>query len=314
VAITLLDLRTFCAEIVSPDSSGTTAQREFIGWINAALSRLHAEFAWDEHAHERKILIPPAETGALLTVTQDSLALVLTGAETFKAKYVTEEWDPVVTGDNYQTFRIASIDDPGTDLNATMRAGDEWIETTSVGTTYHWIKRRFALPDNALQIVRVQNLKTFLHIRVVQPREFDSISANNVTQRGNYPQLACFRDNKLELWPHPGAERVKISITYRKGPTVYTTASVDAEVIEWPTHWADLLHKALQVEGAITQGPDAPIPYKLARVEFEDCLKRYKAIDANKFPISGQISMTRPSTGRGRTTYSHSWPVGPDEN
>jgi len=314
MAITFADLKTFCGEIASPDSSGSTAQREFVVWINSALSRLHAEFSWDEHEHERKINVPPQETGVALNVTQDSLALVLTAAETFLAKYVTEEWDLVITGDNYQTFRLASIDDSPTNQNATMRAGDEWIESTATGSTYYWIKRRFELPDNALQVVRVQNLKTFLSIRVVSSQEFDSISANNVTQRGNYPQLATFRDGKLEIWPHPGAERIKLGITYRKGPTVYTTATTDATEIEWPDHWLDLLQKAISLEAAVTQGADAPIPYKLARVEFEDALRRYKGIDNNKYPITGQINMLRPRMSRSPITYSHHWPVGPDED
>lgn len=311
MATTLGDLRTFCAEIASPDSAGDTAQREFLVWINSALSRLHAEFSWDELDHERKILVPPEETGVALGVTQDSLSVTLGGAETFASKYVTEEWDLIVTGDNYQTFRLASIDDSPTNQAGTLRPGDEWIEATNAAATYYWIKRRFELPDNTIQVTRVQILNTYLPIRILEPAEFDSLSASNVTQRGNYPQVATFRDGKLEIWPHPGSTRVKLGITYRKGPTVYETNTLDTVEIEWPDHWRDLVQKAISLEASVTQGPDAPIPYQLARMEYEECLKRYKAIDTNKYPVSGPIRMQLPRMGK-RRAVSHHWPIGPD--
>jgi hypothetical protein len=62
MALTLGELRAFCAEVASPDSAGASADREFMIWINAALLRCYTELHWDRLQFENKITVVPPVT------------------------------------------------------------------------------------------------------------------------------------------------------------------------------------------------------------------------------------------------------------
>ncbi len=306
MAITLGDLRTFAQEMASPDSSGASADREFMVWINGALRRVYSELSWDKILHERKINIPIEETGTAMTVTQDSLALVLTSG-TFLAKYVTDRWNLAIDGDATQVFELASIDDSPTNQNATMRDGDQWIEATATGKSYTFYQTIFSLPDNAERIERVQILASGLHVIGLEPDEFDHQRSFNIQQRGQYPRFFTFRAGNLEIWPHPGTTRVKLGISYTKGPTAYTTATADATTIEWEEKHRDLLEKAIMLEAAIYQGDQSPVPYGIAEREYMSRLNRYKSLNNQKRNRAGPMRLLLPRPQSNFPPKSFSW-------
>lgn len=295
MAITLGDLRTFCQEIASPNSSGLQAERDFMVWINAALIRIYTEFQWDEIDSVQKITILPVETGDLLTVTQGSLALVLTGAETFLAKYVTDEWSLSIDGESRFAFELASIDDSPTNQNATLKDGDEWIGASGSGTSYTFAKTKYTLPDDATRIQRVEVLRNGLPVHVLSPQLFDRERAVEPTQTGAWPRVCCFRNQKIEIWPHPGDSYLKLEVSYRKGPPNYSTADTDATTLDWPEKFEDLLQKAIQLEAALALGESSPVPFGVLAASWEECLNRYKALDANKAELTGPIILNHPT-------------------
>jgi hypothetical protein len=311
MAITLADLRTYCAEIAGPDMSGSTADREHMIWINNAIRRVFSALAWDRIEHQQKLYVEPEESGSAMNVTQGSRSLVLT-AGTFLAKYVTERWELVIDGEGSQTFELASIDNDPTNTQATMRVGDEWILATATGKTYYFLKTIYELPDNAKRVQRVQVLGSGQELIQLQPHEFDLQKAHNPAQRGAYPRFYCFRKNNLEIWPHPGSTRLKLGITYVKGPPApYTTATAGTQEIDWDEEWRDLLEAAIRIEAAVTQGENAPIPYAIAVTEWEQRLKTYQGLDNMRGEaFTGPIGLQGPLMDPFPRERSYSW-VGP---
>jgi hypothetical protein len=310
MAITLGALRTFCQEIASPDSSGSTAEREFMHWINAAIQRVFSACAWDRILHQQKITVLPVETKTTLGVTQGSLAVTLSGADSFRpgasTKYLDDRWELHIDGETDESFELGSIT---SDTAATLRTGDEWTGSTASNKTCHFAKTIYALPNNAKQVTRVQILETAADVVVLPPHEFDHQRSQNPTSRWAYPRFATLRKGKIEIWPHPGDDYCKLGITYRKGPTVLADADADATEVDWDEEWRDLLLRAITLEASITQGENAPVPYAIALAEFERRLANYKALDANKDVQTGPLGVNVPVSPPRIGEISQSWPL-----
>lgn len=293
MALTLGQLRAFCAEIASPDSAGDSADREFMVWINAALIRCYTELHWDRIQFEKKItVVPPVDGGATLNVTIGSRAIVLSAGSIAQA-YLDDRWELQIDAENRWTFELYSIDDSPTNRNATLIEGDEWVAATATGLQHSWVKTRYTLPDNAQRVSRVQVLDNQQDVIVLaNPAEFDRARLEAPTQSGNQPRFCTFRRGKLELWPHPGTY-TKLSVTYIKGPTVLEDDALDAAVIDWDDSWRDLLQKAIQLEAAITQGENAPVVYPIARAEWEDRKATYHQ-KSTQPDLTGPMSLSMP--------------------
>ena len=292
MAITLGDLRTFTREIASPDSSGATAEREFMIWINSAILRVFADNDWDKILHTRLINVLPEETGTLMGVTQDSLAVTVVGPDALVQKYVDDEWEIIIEGEGAQTFQLTSI---ASALAGTFRAGDEWILATGSSKEWTAIQTKYDLPDNAKAVTRVQVMQNGgFPVHYLALHEFDLMKGNLPTQTGQDPRWYTLRDGKIEIYPHPGSTRKKLGVTYRKGPTVLADAALDAAEIDWDEEWKDLLYKAIQLEASITQGRAAPIPFPLAFQVYQERLMKYKGLDGNKSDLTGPMGLNHP--------------------
>lgn len=290
MAITLLELRTFCAEIASPDSAGSTHDREAMVWINNALQRLYSDADWDESLHSRLLTVLPQETGTTGILTQGSLAFAVTVAETIETKYVDDEWEFIIGTEADQTFVLASRTDA---QNATFRAGDEWILASDTGVAWTALKTKYPLPNDAREITRVQLMSTGHDLEYLPNHTYDYRKSQQPTQTGQ-PEYFTLRDRSIEIWPHPGASYEKLGISYRKGPTFLEDADLDATVIEWPENQKDLLLKAITLEASITQGNNSPTPYQIALVEYESRLRKYRGLNSNKAHQTGPMSLRLP--------------------
>lgn len=294
MTITLGDLRTFCAEIASPDSAGSTHDREAMVWINSALQRLYTDTAWDDHRKTRNITVLPSESGTTGILTQGSLAFAVAVSETIEDKYADDAWEFIIGSEADHTFKLASKTD---DQNATFQAGDEWILASDTGVSWTAFKARYPLPDDARDILRVQLLSTRTKLGYLTPDEFDykkSLNPTNLSQ----PCYYTLRDNAIEVYPHPGSSYEKIGLTYRKGPSLLADAALNSVTIEWPEEWRDLLLKAIQVEAAETQGENSPIPYPIAERSYIERLKGYRALNATKAEGPGAMGLRLPQLSR----------------
>lgn len=311
MAITLGTLRTFCQEIASPDSSGGTADREFMIWINGAIKRLFAEIGWDRILKEQKLTILPEETGSALTVTKGSLSCSLGGAETFLAKYVTGEWDFYIGDEGSFILRLASIDNSPTNTTGTFRTGDEWIKSSGV-KTWEARKTKYDLPDDAKQLHRAQIMGNGDLLVILPPHEFDHQKSYNPAQSGSYPRVCCLRKGHLEIWPHPGDSYVKLGLSYRKGAPTYTWTSSthDSTEVDWDEEWIDLLHKAILLEAAIYQGEGSPVNYPVVFSEYETRLRRYRGLNSVRAELGGPMNLKPPMREYPHNPRSFSW-VGP---
>jgi hypothetical protein len=263
---------------------------EFDLWINSALQRIYSDNDWDKILHTRLLNILPQESGTTMVATQDSLALALVGPEAFLQKYVDDEWQFVIGAETSQTFQIASFTSA---ISATLRDGDEWILATASGLTWSVFQNKYLLPDTAKNVVRVQDMANRNELSYLVPQEFDFSVSEDPTHRQN-PAYYTLREGRIEIYPHPGDTRMKLGLTYRKGPPVILPTDADADVIPWDREWRDILYKALMVEAAVTQGKRAPIPYELAVAAYEDRLRKLRGLDMNKSDMTGPMGLTFP--------------------
>ena len=306
---TIADLKTFCGEIASPDSSGATAEREFIYWINAALARLYAEHAWNHALEYAKVVILPAESGTTLVATQGSSTITVSGADTFAAKYLSELWELHSNNDSNQSFRLSAI--AGGSTSATLFAGDVWVESTISGGAYSWRKTVYDLPSNAKEIFSVRILDTRDELISVVPHKFDQYKMEGPKETG-YPRFYTLRDDKIEIWPAPSSDYFLLAISFRKGAPYYTTATVTSTEVDWPIEWQDILQKGIQLEAAITLGDVAPIKYDLAKMEFEERLSNYVSLDSSRDTPGGPMQLSPPTAiPRGRIFYDYGYGDGP---
>lgn len=296
MTITLGDLRTFCAEIASPDSAGSTHDREAMVWINNALQRLYSDADWDESLASRLLTVLPEESGTTGILTQGSLAFAVTVAETIEDKYVDDEWDLAIGTEGDQIFRLASKAD---DQNATFRAGDEWILASATGVSWTARQSKYDLPDDAREVTRVQLMSSGEDLQFLPNHTFDHMKGHDPTYTGT-PRYFTLRDRGIEIWPHPGSSYEKLGLNYRKGATFLADAALDAAVIDWPDQQKDLLLKAVALEASITQGENSPIPYPLALNDYTMRLRKYRGLNANKAHLAGPLSIRPPRMWDGR--------------
>lgn len=294
--ITLGDLRTYCAEIASPDSAGATHDREAMVWINNAIQRLYADADWDESLHARRLTVLPSESGTTAILNQGSLAFAVAVSETIEDKYVDDEWEFILGDEEGQTFKLASKTDA---QNATLQAGDEWILASGTGIAWTALRAKYLLPDDAREITRAQVLDTGYDLEYLPNHTFDHRKGLDPTRTGQM-EYFTLRDRSIEVWPHPGAAYGKLGLTYRKGPSLLADAAAAATEIDWPQEQKDLLLKAITVEASITQGENAPVPYRLALVEYEMRLRKYRGLNSNKAHQGGPLRLQLPVRFGGR--------------
>lgn len=144
MAITVGELRTYCAEVAAPDPSDPAADREFMEWINGALGRLHRETGLDLTRREEKVVLPAAVAGVDLAVTAGSLvAIRATG--TFSKQWLDERWALHIEGEPDAEFEIASLaGNGGAQVTANLvfaaititRAAGSWITDGYVNGDY----------------------------------------------------------------------------------------------------------------------------------------------------------------------------------
>ena len=303
MAITLLDCRVYCREVASPDSSGSTAEREFMYWINAALQRLYTDADWDKVEKQGVITLLPQETGTTFGLTQGSATITAT-AELLE-KYYDDEWDLLIENESDMVFTLASWTDTSNAVLSSI-----WTQASDAAATFTAIPSRYTLPNNARRISRVQVLSTKNCVDEVTNAQFDRMKSDYVSE-GGQPRAFTLRNGKIEFWPHQGSGYEKVGITYQSGPTLLAEAAADATVITWQDDYRDLLFKAVQLEASITQGAGAPIAYQLARMEYEDRLRKHRGLDVNKAAQTGPMNVKSPARrhGTGKTSFSDFRPI-----
>ena len=306
--VVLSDLLTFCGEIASPDSSGATATREFLHWINAALARLYAEQSWHHTLEIAKITLVPQEDVTGVIISEGGTAVAWTAS--LDEKYI-DDWEFHTGTEPDQTFRVQSILDPGTGLLiGNFQTGSVWIQDDVSGGTGSWHQTIYDLPSNAKQVYLVKLMQTRDLLMGVIPHKFDLYRLEQPKETG-FPRVYTLRNNKIEFWPAPSTDYYSVAVSYRKAPQRFTTATVTSTELDWPQEWEDLLHKAVQLEAAITLGEDSPIPYPLAKGEFEERLENYKSLDSKKDTASGPMDVAEPNSGVRKFTYDYGMGAGP---
>lgn len=318
--LTLGFLREYCQEIASPDSSGASSEREFMVWINSALSRVWTDADW--HSIQRtRILETPDEVSGAGTIPPGGTLLT-----TLNPPWPTDLAGDSVTGDG--PWEVVLDQQAGNTFFVTQVVGDDATlshafdpSAPSPNVTYYAFKNKlgFGSLDPVLahhvprQISLVWDTFQLREIRYLPPWRFEQVRGVNPTERSADPRFYTFRGNRLELWPHPGPSR-QIRVTYLAAPPYLLGSDPDTLLIPWqddtqpptvlvppgPTRdisgslWADLLQKAIALEAAFTQGNKGPIPYKLAKVEYEDRLRKYKAADNNRITKTGPMNPVLP--------------------
>lgn len=301
MSFTLGSLRTFCREEASKDASGSTSERAFMHWINGALSRLYREQLFDLTSREVKVTVPPANTTiADGVVTQNSLAI--SSATGFTAAWLSERWGLHIEGETRFEFELGAIGSPAT--TATLRAGDEWIADSGTAKDFVFVKNKFLL-STAAEILDVQVLDGHC-VAIVSPKRFDELKNGYPTHRAEFPRIATLRNNYLEIWPSPSSNYQKLIVTYRLAYTPLSSAAAadggdaDATTISWPDEHLDVLKKAIMLEAALSQGPNAPVPFPLAKLEYEGALLKLRAV-GTKDMQPGPLQIVPPILGRRRT-------------
>lgn len=296
MAITVGTLKDFCRERASSDNADTTANREFMGWINSALDRLYKVTSWDRTVAERKITVAPRESVTDAVVTQGSLAL--SSATGFLAKYLSGRWELLIDGYARSTFELDAIAVGG--LSATLRAGDEWTEASDTGVTIYFLNTRFALPK-VKNVLRVQVVETGVLVKVVVPHEFDHRKQLDPGSAGD-ARYCTWRQGFLEIWPCQTDSYRKLSVTYQREFTRIADDADDDDEVDWDEEEQDVLEKAILVQAALTQGENSPISYKMAKQEYQEALESSKGF-SQRVDLSGPMGIHRPPGGLPRHTF-----------
>lgn len=303
MSITLGSLRTFCQEVASKDSTGTTAEREFMHWINNALEKLYLETSLDATRRETKIYVPPSVTRTDGVTTQGSL--VVTSATAFLDVWRSERWGIHIEGDDQTEYEIATLNGPLTD--ATMRTGDNWVLASATGLDVTAAKNKFLIPTVA-EILSVRYGQG-REVPYSSPEDFDRLKGYSPTHRNDTPQVCTYRNDYLEIYPAPSDGYYHLAVTYRLGFTPHSSAAVadggdaDATLVSWPDRFLGILKKGILVEAALSQGKSAPVPYPLALAEFNLILGQLRA-NSQKEMTPGPLSILPPILPRRRGRYS----------
>lgn len=333
MSVTLGYLRTFCREVASPDSSGVSSEREFIVWINSALQRLWADADWAGIERSREMLVP-AEASGTASATNGSNSISLasgTWPSDVEGNLTTGDgpYELILEGDTSTTFRLVS-DSNGLSTGVLSRP---YLGTTG-NTTYYLFKNKlgfFGTPETTDKLLAHRDIRKVTlvwdprvraEVPVLLPAEFDRERLLNPTEHSAQIRMATLRNGRLEIWPHPGSAQV-LHVSYLSGAPYVLTSDADTTVIDWPTDarvgmavgtssgevagstWTDLLLKAILLEAALHQGEDAPVPYRLAKLEYLDRLTKYKSLDTQNVDRSGSVGRL-PLLGLGPSERSFS--------
>lgn len=289
---TLADLKQYVADNAADMADGK-ANRVILRHVNNALRRVHAAHAWSFYRGRAQIALEVAETGSALTCTNDSAELSLaTGSEIFKAKYLSDEWDLVVTVEDDLVFRLSEILTPKT---ARLATGQKWIGTTASSLAYTWRRSVYALPEGTTKVRQAQLATSRVDLTYLSPPDFDRYKLDLPTDSGE-PDVFTLRGEDLELWPTLGSTdtRQTLQISYDRQPTAFSSAAPDNAPIDFDPRFMDLMERALDMEivthhrGSTTLDPGA-----VARA-YEERLQTHKASDEGRVPASGNMSLSVP--------------------
>lgn len=289
--ITLQELRAYAAETASADVATKAGDRSINNWINQGLQRIWKSHSWNHALRAGRIFLdteePSDPTTGGVTINKGERTITVAAPDVIKQKYLDDRWHLYVDGEGRMTFELEEILSPTT---ARLLPGHNWPNDSIVDVAYTWARHIFELPDDAKEVMRVEEMQNRLPLRHVLPHDFDPQRQSTPVQRGNQPIFYTLRQGNLEVWPSSGPDAKNLLLSYRRGPPRHKVTDPGDTEVDWVPEWSDLLLKAIVVEAAITQGENAPVEYAVALNEFRDCVKAYKAED------SGIQNMTGPMT------------------
>ena len=292
--ITLEDLRSYAAETASADLSSARSDREIVGWVNRALSRLWSEHRWRWAQDRAQLTLLPEETGSGLTVTQGSrtISLSVASGETFAAKHVDDKWSLIVSGEENFTLRLSELVDART---AKLASDQLWIRASASDQSYTLARYHYTLPERVRELQLVRDTTDYSEVMGLTPSEFDRIRSHTPTERGGDTHYYTIRrsSNEIEVWPGPGASYQVLEITYRTTPPRYLSSDPNDTVVDWPVDKRDLLEAAILVEACITQGEGRVVETNTAEARYRNLLGLHRAED------SGISTQPGPMTLRG---------------
>jgi hypothetical protein len=302
VTITISDLRSYAAETASADVATAAGDRAINNWINKALKRIWKGHSWTHAQRDGRVFLPVEEAstavaGAGVTLTQGSRLITVGAPDVIKQKYLDERWHLYIDGEGRITFELEEILTPTT---ARLKEGHNWPNADLALGAYTWARHIFPLPDNAKEVMRVEEMQNRLPLRYVQPHDFDPQRQSTPTTRGNQPIFYTLRQGDMEVWPASGPDPKNLLLSYRRGPPRHKTTDPGDTVVDWVPEWDDLLLKGIDLEASVSQGENAPIPYQVALNEFVSCLKSYKAEDSGIQSLTGPMHLM---TGKSASDY-----------
>jgi hypothetical protein len=309
MSITLGQLRTFCQEIASKDAAGSTAEREFMHWINGAEERLYLQSSPDITRRQILFTVPPVDTSIADGVATLN-SLTITSVTGFPATIVSDRYGIHITGEDRIEFEGATRVSAN---QVTLRAGDEWIQASATALAFYLVKNKFSIPSVA-EIYSVK-LKDGREVMYLDPQSFDLRKQLNPCYRSDIPLYFTLRNDWLEIWPSPSTNYYKLNVTYRLGFTPHSSAAAadggdaDSTVLVWPDRWLGVLKKAILIEAAVTQGVNAPVPYPIALQEFSSALGMLQD-NAAKELVPGPLNVRTPITTHRRPHGRFSLPPG----
>lgn len=317
MSVTLGYLREGCQVVFSPDSSGPTYRVEENRAIQWGINRVWTDADWHSTQKTRVLENAAEDTGlGLLTPGSD----VLTRSAGI--------WDSGVAGDagtGNGPWEIVLEQQAGNTFFVIERISDTEVrldhnfDPSASGPAVQFYalqnKLGFNSPHQLLahqaprQITLVWDTFQLREVGYLPPWRFEQVRGVNPTERSADPRFYTLRGNRLELWPHPGIAR-QYRATYLASPPQVFTSDPDTLLIDWQDdtmaqpvntgreiigmQWVDLLEKAIALEFAYIQGNSSPIKYELAKVEYEDRLRKYKAADNNRVSQTGPMDPALP--------------------
>lgn len=289
MAITLGDARSVAADLAH-DASDAKADRVFMRWIRGALTTLHAAHDWKHYEAQQLLVTDAAETGSDLNVTEGSGTI--TRDTDWASKYVSQAWDLLIEGDQSLAFTIAAISSPAT--TATLATNQVWLQDTATDLDYTLTRYRYDLPGNFVrQVKRVDDLVAQVPLEYWTTDQFDLVRNRQPWHQSDQAVAYTVRGPYLELYPSPSTTRRPFRVTYLRQVTLPADADNNGTELDWPTQYADLLWRAIALEGA-AWADATRIPYVVAERRYEQALKATKVRDATVVDRSRQLTLTLP--------------------
>ena len=280
---TLVNALAFASDCAH-DITGVKADRVAHRWVEQALLRLWRSHLWSWYGATRHYVLDAQEeidSGDTVTLTEDASTAVIAG-DTWPAKYVTQKWRILFSGEGAKDFTFSAIDGPAT--TATFDTGQVWSQDTTAAATFTASRNRYDLPDDFTRKNELLlHLDLQMPIRPVDPARFDELSASEPGVRSAQPRVYTIRDDDLWVWPSPGsAMRPSLLLSYYRMVTIPAQGASGATVLDWPTEHEDVFRLAVEVEAARHQGKAAQIPLEMCLPEFERALSSVRAMDTER--------------------------------